>query len=214
MTVWPVGRLIILAFADTERQVDGDAFCSLTREDIAILFPDKGQFILGCKLYREVQSSRQTSVGKESDLSTDDPNHSSVSASVRTSFSSVPSVSAPSKSKDTLLSKFVMPRFPRDVEKALKDDRLQTSVLRNKLIREACRSLRGYCQAEGRRPTAAEKRKLGSKLYRLAPKSLGDPDGLAVTGVPEVSMPGYNSIDIIAIYMSDSVSILYIFIIL
>ena len=40
-------------------------------------------------------------------------------------------------------------------------------------------------------PIPAEKRRLDKMLFNLAPKSLNDPEGLAVTGVPEVHMFNY-----------------------
>ena len=38
-----------------ERKVDGEAFCHLSREDIATIFPTPEQFILASKLYQVVQ---------------------------------------------------------------------------------------------------------------------------------------------------------------
>ena len=46
---------------------------------------------------------------------------------------------------------------------------------RNKLIREACTALYGYCRQQSRPVSLDDKKDLSSRLYNLAPKSLGDP---------------------------------------
>ena len=43
-----------------EREIDGEAFCHLSREDIATIFPAPKQFILASKLYKVVQRARSS----------------------------------------------------------------------------------------------------------------------------------------------------------
>ena len=168
----------------TEREIDGAAFVSLSREDIALIYPNKGQFLLGSKLYREVQNYRQPtgSLGSSSDADFD--SSFSETTSISTPKASRPSSSTSSVAKraKTVLTNFSLPKFSPDVARAIKEDSFYTATIRNKLIREACRALKGYSQS----PSGAEKRALGKRLHSLAPKSLGDPDGLAVAGIPEV----------------------------
>ena len=89
-----------------------------------------------------------------------------------------------------IMESFSLPKFPPDVAKTIKNDAFHTTAVRNKLIRESCRALNGHCQQyrPNSSPTNKDKRELGTMLYKLAPKSLGDPEGLAVAGVPEVSV--------------------------
>ena len=153
------------------RGIDGEVFISLSREDIAIIFPEKQNFVSGVKLYQEIKRVRK-SCGLDDD---DDSGKAK-----RTNCEST------SRQMDSVLRTYLLPKFSPDIEWAIKKDDFHTSVLRNKLIWEACRSLKGYCQKEKRPPIPAEKRRLGKMLFNLAPKSLGDPEGLAVTGVSEV----------------------------
>ena len=56
--------------------MDGAAFVMLTREDIALIYPQKREFLLGSRLYREVRNFRQLTVlldtSSEADLSLSD----------------------------------------------------------------------------------------------------------------------------------------------
>lgn len=176
----------------------------MSREDISVLFPEKHQFLLGSRLYREVQRFRQHSMStlesSDQDISSvygdsSSPNDLVASNGSQTgsqkslSNSKRPqstSNSSQAKKKNTTLSTFVLPKFSPDITQAVKCDEFYTATLRNKLIREACRALKGHCQQIGKSPTTVEKKALGRKLYDLSPKSLGDPDGLAVAGIPEV----------------------------
>ena len=54
-----IGSHILLCIIP-EREVDGEAFCRLSREDIATIFPSPKQFILGSKLYKLVQRARSS----------------------------------------------------------------------------------------------------------------------------------------------------------
>ena len=42
-----------------EREIDGEAFCHLSGEDIATIFPPPKQFILASKLYKVVQEKKK-----------------------------------------------------------------------------------------------------------------------------------------------------------
>lgn len=42
----------------TERQVDGDSFIQLTREDFSLLFPENDKFLVGSKLYRIAKAQK------------------------------------------------------------------------------------------------------------------------------------------------------------
>ena len=44
----------------SEREINGEAFCHSSREDIATIFPDPKQFILASKLYKVVQHARSS----------------------------------------------------------------------------------------------------------------------------------------------------------
>ena len=44
----------------SEREIDGEAFCHLSREDIGTIFPKPKQFILTSKLYKVVQHARSS----------------------------------------------------------------------------------------------------------------------------------------------------------
>ena len=171
-----------------------------------MIYTDKRQFLLGSRLYKEMQNFRQMSVSPSLDTSESPTSDDLASVSDATSVSqllkpgskrqSLDSCSGNYKAKQgcSLLDSFSLPKFSPDVSRAAKDDTFHTAVLRNKLIRESCRALKGHWQLHRPKkpPTSSEKRELGKLLYKLAPKSLGDPEALAVAGVPEVSKPYFN----------------------
>ena len=152
--------------------------------------------MLGTRLYREVQTCRKLSISVElSDLDTPTSCLDALSPRTTDQTSEIQSTSSKrSASGDTSLSKrkntasdsFVLPKFSPDIARAASKDEFFSAALQNKLIRESCRALKGHCQLQERSPTTTEKRNLGKMLYNLSPKSLGDPEGLAVVGVPEV----------------------------
>ena len=159
----------------------------MSREDIAVLFPSCDKFILGMKLYKFIQGIR--GIVSESSIDT-----SSASDSLSTNSSqkrkvakrsSLPSVNGDSKS-DSRAMEFQLPAFSLDIEDLIKKDQFYTATKRNKLIREACRALKGHCRSLEKTVSSEDKRKLGKALYSLAPKSLGDPQGIGVIGSPEV----------------------------
>lgn len=85
-------------------------------------------------------------------------------------------------------SEFKLPFFSRDVEEAIEKDQFYTSAKRSKLIREACRALKGHCRSGNRVVSSQDKKDLAKRLYKLAPKSLGDPQEISTRGSPEVYM--------------------------
>ena len=70
---------------------------------------------------------------------------------------------------------FTLPPCGQDIKKCINKDAFVTSQQRNKLIRESCRALRGYCMNLNRDCSCLDKESLAKDLYSLAPKSLGDP---------------------------------------
>ena len=73
-------------------------------------------------------------------------------------------------------SVFKLPVFFPDTRQCIRKDAFYTSAQRNKLIKEACMGLRGFCWEKEKDVINEEKRNLAISLLELAPKSLGDPD--------------------------------------
>lgn len=94
----------------------------------------------------------------------------SVSSGMATNLNKVPKLSEHDKSR----MEFKLPIFSPDIEKCIRKDAFYTSAQRNKLIREACRALQGYCREQDRPVSNDDKRLLAHLLYERAPKSLGD----------------------------------------
>ena len=132
-----------------ERGMDGKAFCSLSREDVAILFPDKSQFLLGVKLYKEIQIIRKQTMETSSDCDLESVEESSqcnslssrrlsldhqASSSKSSQYNSLSSGRPTSldhqvsstKRKDTVLGKYSLPKFSPDVWK--RPSRLTSSI--------------------------------------------------------------------------------------
>ena len=64
---------MILVLLFPQREIDGEAFCHLSREDIATIFPAPKQFILASKLYKVVQRARSSlDSSDESHINTND----------------------------------------------------------------------------------------------------------------------------------------------
>ena len=87
------------------------------------------------------------------------------------------SSSQPKRRKTTTActSTFTLPFFSLDIEWCIKKDAFYTGPQRNELIREACTALYGYCRQQARPVIVDDKKYLALRLYKLAPKSLGDP---------------------------------------
>lgn len=49
------------------RNIDGKAFCNLSREDFAVIFPTNDKFLLGSNLYRISQKARLSYSGRTID---------------------------------------------------------------------------------------------------------------------------------------------------
>ena len=82
---------------------------------------------------------------------------------------------------------FKLPIFSPDIQQCISKDGFYTSTQRNRLIKEACTALRGYCWEQGEPVSNTRKRVLAKMLYDLAPKSLGDP------GTAHKKRPGVKS---------------------
>lgn len=74
---------------------------------------------------------------------------------------------------------FKLPVFSPDIKKCISKDGFYTSTQRNRLIKEACLALRGFCWEQGQEISNVEKRNLAKLLYQLAPRSLGDPGNVS-----------------------------------
>ena len=131
----------------------------------------------------EAQSTKSTSSGcsaatrstlfskHSSDHSVQTPSRKhSVSSGMATNLNKVPKLSDHDKSR----LEFKLLIFSPDIEKCIRKDAFYTSAQRNKLIREACRALQGYCREQDRPVSNDDKRLLAHLLYERAPKSLGD----------------------------------------
>lgn len=56
-----IAQFLPAYFLFAERQIDGNIFASMSREDIATIFPQPEKFVMGMKLYRIVQNVRSSS---------------------------------------------------------------------------------------------------------------------------------------------------------
>lgn len=190
-------EVIIIYCFNPERQIDGDAFSHLSREDIASIFPAPEKFIMASKLYKVVQcvrSSLDTSNINTNDLLNDlDETFSrsskpSESSSASTSSSSSRKRSKPESHSDPQPKKrhsdpprttaecgsFKLPVFSPDLQRCIRNDAFYTPTQRNRLIKESCVALRGYYWEQGKPITNDAKRSVAKMLCDLAPTSLGD----------------------------------------
>jgi hypothetical protein len=173
-----------LFVAHSERCITGDAFKTLTREDFSLIFPQNEKFLLGSNLYKISQSFREVDM----ELFDDDNashysfNSTSRNSSVVRSRTSTPSSSSsirmkrktPETSKELLSTEFKLPIFSPDIKLCIQRDAFYTSAQRNRLIKESCMALRGYCWEREIDISNVEKRRLAKLVLQLAPKSLGD----------------------------------------
>ena len=97
----------------------------------------------------------------------------------------------PCQSKNDVLSPQAMKLPPSSFwsshQQCINKDGFYTSTQRNRLIKEACTALCGYCWEQGEPVSNTRKRVLAKMLYDLAPKSLGDP------GTAHKKRPGVKS---------------------
>ena len=177
----------------TDRNIDGKEFIKLTREDISLIYPSKDKFLLASRLYKLSQQI-QKSGNEDSDIEYRNTGSlleemSDITSTPSSSRCSTPS-SLPQKhkiisqplsakksriEKENCLSQFKLPHFPPEIKLCIKTDSFYTTSQRNKLIKEGCLALRGYCWNEEREVSNIDKRKLAKTLCELAPKSLSDP---------------------------------------
>ena len=162
----------------------------MSREDIGYLFPNK--FVLGMKLYKIIQSCRQEHDITESEYENDNvsciSNSSSQSTyctptSSRLGKRSCSNTSSPSTISDVPTTKrqksndnqtgFVLPVFSEDIQKPFLQDAVFTTSQRNKIIRECCRALQGYCRDQKIPITSELKKHMAKLLSEKCPNSLG-----------------------------------------
>ena len=183
-----------------------EAFINFCREDLAIVFSLPSQFVLASKLYRLVQSqsrkcrfdhnlmdelrkdypwSSSQSCGSSAAESTPISSHLSKSCGgnvARSTSSSAPSQLSRKRSHGVsskcskTMSDFTLPFFSLIVQQFIQRDAFYTTSQRNKLIKEACSALRGFCYGKGESVTNERKWDLTKVLLELAPKSLRDAD--------------------------------------
>jgi hypothetical protein len=131
----------------------------------------------------------ELSVMEGSDILTDSPQSSSTPDNSRFSTPvshkhSLHELNPPVKRKCVEASTFKLPAFSPQVSECIRKDSFYTPAQRNRIIKEGCSALRGFCWGEETTVSNEKKRVLAKKLYELAPKSLGDPGNEN----PEVSM--------------------------
>ena len=199
-----------------EREIDGEAFCHLSREDIATIFPTPKQFILASKLYKVVQRARSSLDSSDtshintneilSDLDETLSRSSKLCASITSSESSRKKSRESSSSPESEASRkrsslestddpqpkkkrhsdesssgveecsaFKLPVFSPDIRNCISKDAFYLPKQTQRLIKESCVALRGYCWEHGNTVTNSDKKALAKKLYELAPKTLGEP---------------------------------------
>ena len=189
-------RKVLLYFS--ERFIDGEAFTQLTREELGMIYHSNEKFLLASKLYRIAQrrqySTRDTSSllaelsEAEGDLLTSPAPSVSSSNSAWSLKRHLERDDPPNKKKCTehVASKFTLPVFSPDIKKCIRGDAFYTSTQRNRLIKEACVALRGYCWEREKSILNHDKKNLAKMLCELAPKSLSD-QGTSHSS-PEVSL--------------------------
>ena len=91
-----------------------------------------------------------------------------------------------STKRSKTMSDFTLPFFSPIVQQCIQRDAFYTTSQRNKLIKEACSALRGFCYGNGESVTNERKRDLAKMLLELAPKSLRDADKGHHRASPEV----------------------------
>ena len=70
---------------------------------------------------------------------------------------------------------FKLPVFSPDIRNCISKDAFYLPKQTQRLIKESCVALRGYCWERGNTVTNSNKKALAKKLYELAPKTLGEP---------------------------------------
>ena len=146
--------------------------------------------MLGSNLFRISQTARssektdtQNLLDELSELDDDNTSHFSFSSNSRASTPCSSHSSSSRKRRHPEMTKclgetsddsFKLPVFSPDLKKCIQNDAFYTSTQRNRLIKEACMALRGYCWERDCSVSTTDKRSLAKSLLELAPKSLGD----------------------------------------
>ena len=157
----------------SERKVNGQIFVQLSREDIAAIYPQPEKFILGMNMYRLVQDCRVEPHNTQellNDLEDDIKSLGSSKSTTSTHKRSLPSSSSSSAAcKKRAKLSFKLPMFSKDINKCIKNDSFYTAAQRNKVIRESCTALAGFCREQDRPVTNDEKRDLALNLETSLP---------------------------------------------
>lgn len=190
-------------FLHLERNIDGQSFTQLTRQDLALIYPSKEKFLLASKLFKLAQQVRLNSQASgvdtrdtlslladmselessSSTFSTPGSSRCSTPSGRKHSLTGQSSVPKKKCTTEVNATSFKLPHFSPDVRSCISNDSFYTSAHRNKLIKEGCMALRGHCWEEEKSVTSYDKRNLAKSLCELAPKSLSDASG----STPEVS---------------------------
>ena len=201
-----------------ERKIDGNAFISLSREDFAIIYPSNEKFLLGSSLYKLSLKGRMPDRGRDTQSLLDEmsdledynfPSRVSTPCSSHSSSSESRKRATPSRimregssgesqcsNSNVVSDHFRLPVFSPDIKRCVQKDAFYTSAQRNRLIKESCLALRGYCWERDKSVTNEDKRSLAKSLMELSPKSLGD---MGTTSSPEVSFITQDCLFIIAV---------------
>ena len=191
-----------------EREIDGEAFCHLSRKDIATIFPTPKQFILASKLYKVVQPAhssfdssdtshininemlgdldetlsrssklRASIISSESSHKKSRGSSSSPGSEASRKRSSMESTDDPQQKKKRHSDKsssaveecsaFKLPVFSPDIQNCISKDAFYLPKQTQRLIKESCVALRGYCWEHGNTLTNSDKKALAKKLYEL-----------------------------------------------
>ena len=169
-----------------DMKIFGDNFLEMSREDIGYLFPNN--FVLDMKLYKIIQSCRQVHDLSLTESECEHDNMSSMSNSSTSATSTIlgkrsDKASSSSTTSETKRAKnqndggtrpeFLLPVFSEDIQKSFLEDSIFTTPQCNKIIRECCRALQGYCQ-QHEVPVTSELKKHAAKLLsEKCPNSLG-----------------------------------------
>ena len=172
----------------SERQIDGQAFGSLSREDLHI-YPSHNKFLLPYKLIEQVQAAVQALDGNNTDNLLNEmeyyvgaKSHSSLTSCSGQSLNSSQSSNSATcsfshrslshqhglKTKKAIAATklFSLPIFSPDVKQSITKDAFYTSTQWNRLIKEACLALCSYCW-EHDKPITNEDKRLLVKMFPL-----------------------------------------------
>ena len=202
----------------TEKGISGEDFLELSREDLAILFPN--HFMIGKRLHKYIENFNTTlpdpSPQQQPPSMGGPPISYSVNNTIEISPASTP-VSTPSApsggspvtpsgtSQTTPASSrkriggssppsFNLLKFDAALERALAEDSFFDPNQRAKLIRKACEHLEGYCLEHGLEITKERQDEVARLLLERAPHNLSDPS-ISTKRKKKSSDPGVSDYD-------------------